>query len=196
MNEEMFNLFSAIGIGLTFIASVGAIIVSIISLRQTNKATKHTGYLNTISTTRYKWSTSIREQASMYFTQITRLCGDQESNVIEIYNELVHYHFAISLLLFENDKKLQDKLDRIKELAWNIVCNNQIIDMCYKKYVNHTDVPQEYIESQNIVVEARQKIYESKCSIVNDYQNEVFKDIRALVELEWRKQQSEASQIK
>ena len=43
MNEELFNLFSAIGIGLTFIASVGAIIVSIISLRQTNKATKHTG---------------------------------------------------------------------------------------------------------------------------------------------------------
>ena len=70
MNDELFNLFSAIGIGLTFIASVGAIIVSIISLRQTNKATKHTGYLNTISTTRYKWSTSIREQASMYFTQI------------------------------------------------------------------------------------------------------------------------------
>ena len=196
MNEELFNLFSAIGIGLTFIASVGAIIVSIISLRQTNKTTKHTGYLNTISATRYKWSTSIREQASMYFTQITRLCGDHESNVIEIYNELVHYHFAISLLLFENDKKLQDKLDRIKELAWNIVCNNQIIDMCYEKYVNHTDVTQEYIESQNIVVEARQKIYESKCSIVNDYQNEVFKDIRALVELEWRKQQSEANQIK
>lgn len=196
MNEELFNLFSAIGIGLTFIASVGAIIVSIISLQQTNKATKHTGYLNTISTTRYKWSTSIREQASMYFTQITRLCGDQEGNVIEIYNELVHYHFAISLLLFENDKKLQDKLDRIKELAWNIVCNNQIIDMCYEKYVNHPDVTQEYIESQTIVIEARQKIYESKCSIVNDYQNEVFKDIRALVELEWRKQQNEASQIK
>lgn len=196
MNEELFNLFSAIGIGLTFIASVGAIIVSIISLQQTNKATKHTGYLNTISTTRYKWSTSIREQASMYFTQITRLCGDQESNVIEIYNELVHYHFAISLLLFENDKKLQDKLDRVKELAWNIVCNNQIIDMYYDKYVKYPDVTQEYIESQNIVIEARQKIYESKCSIVNDYQNEVFEDIRALVELEWRKQQSEASQIK
>ena len=68
--------------------------------------------------------------------------------------------------------------------------------MCYERYVYHTDVTQEYIESQNIVVEARQKIYESKCSIVNDYQNEVFKDIRALVELEWRKQQSEASQIK
>lgn len=196
MNEELFNLFSAIGIGLTFIASVGAIIVSIISLRQTNKATKHTGYLNTISTTRYKWSTSIREQASMYFTQITRLCGDQESNVIEIYNELVHYHFAISLLLFENDKKLQDKLDRVKELAWNIVCNNQIIDMFYEKYVNQPDVAKEYIEGQNIVIEARQKIYESKCSIVNDYQNEIFKDIRALVELEWRKQQNEASQIK
>lgn len=196
MNEELFNLFSAIGIGLTFIASVGAIIVSIISLRQTNKATKHTGYLNTISTTRYKWSTSIREQASMYFTQITRLCGDQESNVIEIYNELVHYHFAISLLLFENDKKLQDKLDRVKELAWNIVCNNQIIDMFYEKYVNQPDVEKEYIEGQHIVIEARQKIYESKCSIVNDYQNEIFKDIRALVELEWRKQQSEASQIK
>lgn len=196
MSEELFNLFSAIGIGLTFIASVGAIIVSIISLRQTNKATKHTGYLNTISATRYKWSTSIREQASMYFTQITRLCGDKESNVIEIYNELVHYHFAISLLLFENDKKLQDKLDRVKELAWNIVCNNQIIDMCYEKYVNQPDVTKEYIEGQNIVIEARQKIYESKCSIVNDYQNEIFKDIRALVELEWRKQQNEASQIK
>lgn len=192
MNEELFNLFSAIGIGLTFIASVGAIIVSIISLRQTNKATKHTGYLNTISTTRYKWSTAIREQASMYFTQITRLCGDQETNVIEVYNELVHYHFAISLLLFENDKELQSKLDTVKELAWNIVCNNQIIDM----YYNQPNMTKEYIESLDIVIKARRKIYECKCSIINDYQNEIFKDIRALVELEWRKQQDEAMQIK
>lgn len=192
MNEELFNLFSAIGIGLTFIASVGAIIVSIISLRQTNKATKHTGYLNTISTTRYKWSTAIREQASMYFTQITRLCGNQETNVIEVYNELVHYHFAISLLLFENDKELQSKLDTVKELAWNIVCNNQIIDM----YYNQPNMTKEYIESLDIVIKARRKIYECKCSIINDYQNEIFKDIRALVELEWRKQQDEAMQIK
>lgn len=196
MNEEMFNLFSAIGIGLTFLASVAAIIVSIISLQQTNKATKHTGYLNTISMTRYKWSTSIREQASMYFTQITRLCGDQESNVIEIYNELVHYHFAISILLFENNKSLQEKLDIVKKLAWDIVCNNQIIDSFYAKYSDQPDVTKEYIESEKIVMEARQKIYESKCSILNNYQNEIFKDIRTLVELEWRKQQNEASRIK
>ncbi len=196
MNEELFNLFYAIGIGLTFIASVGTIIVSIISLQQTSKATKHTGYLNTISTTRYKWSTAIREQASMYFTQITRLCAEQESNVVEIYNELVHYHFAISLLLFENDKNLQDKLDRVKKLAWDIVYNNQIIDSYYEKYDDHPETTKEYIESQKIVIEARQKIYETKCSIVNNYQNEIFEDIRALVELEWRKQQNEASQIK
>ncbi|MBP3580974.1 MAG: hypothetical protein J6K12_06995 [Clostridia bacterium] len=196
MNEELFNLFYAIGIGLTFMASVGTIIVSIISLQQTSKSTKHIGYLNTISTTRYKWSTSIREQASMYFTQIARLCAEQESNVVEIYNELVHYHFAISLLLFENDKNLQDKLDRVKELAWDIVYNNQIIDSYYEKYDDRPEITKEYIESQQIVIEARQKIYKTKCSIVNNYQNEIFEDIRALVELEWRKQQDEANKIK
>lgn len=33
MSNEVFNIFSAIGIGLTFLASIAAVIVSIISLR-------------------------------------------------------------------------------------------------------------------------------------------------------------------
>ena len=33
MSDEVFNIFSAIGIGLTFLASIAAVIVSVISLR-------------------------------------------------------------------------------------------------------------------------------------------------------------------
>ena len=37
MSDEIFNMFSAVGIGLTFLASMAAVIVSIISLRCSNK---------------------------------------------------------------------------------------------------------------------------------------------------------------
>lgn len=69
MSSEVFNIFSAIGIVLTFLASIAAVIVSIISLRYSNKAEKRSGYLNTITASRNKWSNSLRDSSSLYFTQ-------------------------------------------------------------------------------------------------------------------------------
>ena len=46
MPDEVFNIVSAIGIGLTFLASIAAVIVSIISLRYSNKVAKRSGYLS------------------------------------------------------------------------------------------------------------------------------------------------------
>lgn len=46
-----------------------------------------------------------------------------------------------------------------------------------------------------MVVKARQKIYDLRCSILNDYQGRIFNGIRYLLECEWRKQQYEATDM-
>lgn len=75
MSNEVFNIFSTIGIVLTFTASMAAVIVSIISLKYSNKVAKQSEYLNTITASRDKWSYSLRECSSLYFTQIARICS-------------------------------------------------------------------------------------------------------------------------
>ena len=75
VSNEAFNIFSVIGIGLTFLASIAAVVVSIISLKCSNKVAKRSGYLSTITASRDKWSNSLRESSSLYFTQIARLCS-------------------------------------------------------------------------------------------------------------------------
>lgn len=51
------NVFSAVGIGLTFLASVAAVIVSIISLRYSNNVAKRSGYLSIFTASRDKKKT-------------------------------------------------------------------------------------------------------------------------------------------
>ena len=135
MSNEIYNVYSTIGIGLTFVASIAAVIVSILSLRSSNKAAKHSGYLNTITLSRDKWSTSLRESASLYFTQVTRICSEQEVNLVEIYNELTRYHFAVVLLLFKQDEELHNNMSAIRSNAFEIVKQNNIINEQYRK--NH-----------------------------------------------------------
>ena len=109
MSNEVFNIFSSVGIGLTFLASIAAVIVSIISMRYSNKAAQRSGYLTTITASRDKWSNSLRENASLYFTQIERICNGNEADLEGIYNELTRYHFAIALLLFQQDQEIDRK---------------------------------------------------------------------------------------
>lgn len=192
MSDEVFNIFATIGIGLTFFASIAATIVSIISLKTSSKAAKRTGYLNTITASREKWSHSLRESASLYFTQITHLCSSQKENLEDIYNELTHYHYAIALLLFKQDKEILDAMKAVQDIALKIVGNNSIILSQYKK--NPNLIP-EQIESMNIVVNARNEIRNLRLEIINKYQEEIFNGIEALLECEWRKQQYEATNI-
>ena len=96
MTEELFRVYSVIGILLTFLSSLAAVIVSTATIRATRKMTKQTNYQNTISASRAKWQSDLREAASKYFTQIARLCGGQENNMAEIYNELALCHFTIT----------------------------------------------------------------------------------------------------
>lgn len=133
MPNEVFNIFSTIGIGLTFLASIAAVIVSIISLRYSNKATKRSGYLSTITASRDKWSNSLRESSSLYFTQIARICSGQENNLEEIYNELTRYHFAIVLLLFEQHKEIHNNMSAVRNKAFEIVEQSKIINKQYMK---------------------------------------------------------------
>ncbi len=87
MTEKLYYLCSAIGILLTFIASMAALIVSIISINSSKQTAKHTNYQNIISTGRAKWQSDLRDCASKYFTQIARLCGNQEKDVTNIFNK-------------------------------------------------------------------------------------------------------------
>ena len=195
MPNEVFNIFSTIGIGLTFLASIAAVIVSLISLRYSNKATKRSGYLSTITASRDKWSNSLRESSSLYFTQIARICSGQENNLEEIYNELTRYHFAIVLLLFEQHKEIHNNMSAVRNKAFEIVEQSKIINKQYMKMKVSPNITKAYIESQEMVVKARQKIYDLRCSILNDYQGRIFDGIRYLLECEWRKQQYEATDM-
>lgn len=195
MSNELFNIFSAIGIGLTFLASIAAVIVSIISLRYSNKVAKRSGYLGTIAASRDKWSNSLRESSSLYFTQIARICSGQEDNLEEIYNELTRYHFAIVLLLFEQDEEIHNNMSVVRSKAFEIVDQSNIINQQYKKLKESPNATETYIESQEVVVKAQQKMYDLRCSILNDYQGRIFNGIRNLLEREWRKQQYEATDM-
>ena len=121
MSDGMYNIFSAVGICLTFLVSLSAVIVSIISLRYTHRAAKYSAYLNTITSSRYKWTSSLRECASLYFTQIIRICNEKDENLEEIYNELTRYHFAIILLLSEKDVELHNQMSIVRNKAAEIV---------------------------------------------------------------------------
>lgn len=190
MPDEVFNIYSAIGIGLTFLAAIASVIVSIVSLRKSEKIAQRSGYLNTITASRDKWSNSLRESSSLYFTQIARICSGQEDNLEEIYNELTRYHFVIVLLLFEQDKEIYDNMNEVRNKARELVdCNNII------KLNESPNTTETVMESQAEVVNAQKEIQELRCSILNDYQGRIFDGIRELLELEWRKQQYEATNM-
>lgn len=195
MSDDIFNIFASIGIGLTFLASVGAIIVSLISLKASNKVAKRAGYLNTITVSRDKWSAALRENSSLYFAQISRLCGGKENDLVGIYNELTRYHFAISLHLFEQDKDLYDNMNTVLSKASEIVDLNNIIEQQYKKKGCSLGIVKPYLEKQDIVIQSRNKITELRHSILNEHQEAIFNGIRALIEIEWRKQQYEATDM-
>lgn len=195
MSNEVFNIFSAVGIGLTFLASIAAVIVSIISLRYSNKVAKRSGYLSTITASRDKWSNSLRESSSLYFTQIVRICSGQEDNLEEIYNELTRYHFAIVLLLFEQDEEIHNNMSAVRSKAFEIVDQSNIINQQYMKMKDNPNITKTHIENQELVIKARQKIHDLRCSILNDYQGRIFDGIRILLEREWRKQQYEATDM-
>lgn len=195
MTDEIFNIFSAIGIALTFLASVAAVCVSIMSVKYSNKVAKRSGYLSTITASRERWSNSLRESASLYFTQIARICSEEEDDVSEIYNELLHFHFAIALLLFEQDVEVQNNMSAVRNKAMEIVKQSNIINQQYDDLRISPNITKEYIEHQEAVVKARQKISMLRYSILNDYQEKIFDGIRLLVEREWRKQQYEATEM-
>ena len=201
MSDNIFNIISAIGIGLTFLTSMAAVIVSIISLKNSNKIAKHSGYLNTITVSRNKWVNSLRENSSLYFTQIARICNGQEENTDEIYNELTRYHFEIILLLYDQeddvDEKVSEELHNImsavRSNALEIVNQSNIIKQYYKNLKVSTYINNEQLDNQAMVINAQQKICELKNAIIEDYQPLIFDKIKLLLKCEWEKQKKEAN---
>lgn len=180
--------FSAIGMVLTFLASMSATLVSIKSLKCSNKTAKRTGYLNTITASRKKMISALRENASMYFTQISRICNCQEENLDEIYNELTRYHYAVILLFNKHDKKTHDRMDYVRSYALDIVEANKKISTIYK---NNFDLFPEEIEELEEIKEARNIIRRRRNSIYYE-QSEIFPSITNIILRERNKQEQEA----
>ncbi|MBD5534514.1 MAG: hypothetical protein HDQ99_02420 [Lachnospiraceae bacterium] len=195
MTEKLYYLCSAIGILLTFFASIAALIVSIISMKSSEKTAKHTNYQNIISTGRAKWQSDLRECASKYFTQIARLCGNQENDLTNILNELTLYHFAIVLLLFKQDEHLHNEMSAIRKKAFRIVDLTNMISDEYLKIGQNIDNLIPEIENKEMVISARSSIRELRMSIINDHQHNVFNEIQILIEREWVKQKYEATDM-
>ena len=192
MTDEIFNIFAAIGIGLTFIASLSAVIVSIVSMRSAKSNVEYVGYLNMITAFREKWQIAMRESASNYFTQVTRICAEQESDLSAILNELNKYHFEIVLLIFKQDKQLHDNMSAIRKKSSEIVEQHNIVIRRYEEMIKEN--PQIKIDTieeiDGIIKSARKNISDLKSSI-DEYKNLVFNEIRKLIEIEWNKQKKE-----
>lgn len=193
MTTENLNIFYAIGIVLTFISSIITTIVSIISLQSSNKKSEQSLYSSTITSSRGKWTTSMRDNASLYFTQITRICSEQEDNPLEIYNELTRYHFSILMLLSDEDTELHNNMSAIRSKSLDIVQQDSIIKQQYNIYGKSCSNIE--IERQAIVVNARNKIKELRCSILKEYQSKVFDEICFLIQREWERQKYEATNM-
>ena len=192
MTDEIFNIFAAIGIGLTFIASLSAVIVSIVSMRSAKSNAEYVGYLNMITAFREKWQIAMRESASNYFAQVTRICAEQESDLSAILNELNKYHFEIVLLIFKQDKQLHDNMSAIRKKSSEIVEQHNIVTRRYEEIIKEN--PQIRIDTieeiDGIIKSARKNISDLKSSI-DEYKNLVFNEIRKLIEIEWNKQKKE-----
>lgn len=195
MTEELFRVYSVIGILLTFLSSLAAVIVSTVTIRATRKMTKQTNYQNTISASRAKWQSDLREAASKYFTQIARLCGGQENNMTEIYNELTLCHFTIVLLIFKQDESLHNEMSIIRDKARKIIDYFGLINNQYHQVHRSPEVLVPEVENIDTVIVARRKIFELRNSIVEEHQYKVFDEIHVLIEAEWKKQQYEATEM-
>ena len=196
MTQELFFLFSAIGILLTFLASITAVVVSLVSMKSSKQTTKQTNYQNIISTARAKWQSDLRESASKYFAQIALLC-EGRGDLSEALCEFTRYHFAVSLLFFKQDDRrpLHNEMSAIKKKTSKMVDLLCVIMDEYREERQSPDKRIAKIESMDSIISARKEIDELRSSILNDHQHNVFDEIQKFVEIEWRKQQYEATDM-
>ena len=133
--NNLSDLITAVGIGLTFLASISAVIVSAVSMKQNKELSERTmaqnkeladssselakttaertAYLSSISTARERWGYRLRESASHYFAQLECICRASGEELEAAYQEFSRRHYAISLLLFERDEMPLALLDSI-----------------------------------------------------------------------------------
>ena len=153
-----------------------AAIISFKSMKDSKLAAKQSALNSTVTASRDKWSYALRENVSLYFTQIARLCNGQETDLQAIYNELTRYHFSIVFLLssqHDDDVRIHDCMSAIRSKALEIV---------------------EISKSKSLSPEVAQKSIENlRLSIWKEYGDEVFNGITFLIDREWERQKHEAT---
>lgn len=83
----------------------------------------------------------------------------------------------------------------VRSKAAEIVRQDNIIKAEYKKNEGFLSHNKDDIESQELVIKARQIIHDLRGAIMYEYQNNIFNCITALLESEWEKQKYEAENI-
>jgi len=191
VTQESFNSIAAYGIWFTFSASIAAVIVSIFSMLLSKKISEQTN-LRSITLGRKELITVLRESSSNYFTQIAKLCGGVEKNLLETLIELTRSHVTIVLVISKKHKEVHAYMNEILKKANEIVwCDDQIRQQ-HLKYKENPYITPRYVENLDIVIRAREQIRELQYSIIYEYRDNVFADIQDRLELEWSRQLDEA----
>ena len=137
MEENVYYIFAAIGIVLTFMLSLTATVVSIVSVKKQDRNQKmiaqQSKYLETITPARERWQYAMRESGAKYLEQIARICYE-DTNFEEIFANLNRYHNEVILISWYCDSlhnRMNDNLDsssKIVELSHDFNKNKAEIE--------------------------------------------------------------------
>lgn len=187
MSEELFRLFSIIGIGVTFLASLSAVVVSLIGIIKNNRQAKMTTYNNVITAQRLQKEVKLREAAISYATQITRLCSITDDDYLDAYKELTKAHYAIVLSLATTNDPLHDDMSHIRALALNVVQAKYMME-----HNEETDPSKKQVVFQFVAVNWWNSIHELK----ETYEKgKVFTKISEILKEAWDVSRQEAAGI-
>ena len=145
------------------LVSILSLTISVIALIYSDKTARRSAYLSIIPPARDKWQYEVREKAVSYFAEISLFLDEEGSALESAYKELIKKHFALVVLFFHQDKYVIDRMNSIRALALNLV--------------------QVDPDNKSSAKQAKEKITE--------LQQELFDEILAMLEDEWRKQQYE-----
>lgn len=170
---------------LSAFASVIAVVVSIVALGRSYRASHRAAYLETITTSRERWQVSLRTSSAQYFSQLMRICSPYEQNDYEAFTLLTQYHHEIRLHLFRIDDALIAMLDKTLEHA------SEILQVRAK--LSELEKLPESANKKHDIAQLQSKLdYRIRCVLACE-KPKLVQYIAWLIEIEWRKQQEEST---
>ncbi len=165
---------------LTVIVAFTTVIVSVLALSRSYKASQRTAYLEKITTSRERWQISLRESSAKYFAQLLRVCSPHEENFYEAFIQLAQYHYEMRLHFFKCDGSTIARMEEILDYASKIVqVRAKLADLGKLSKDDITQLQCQLDSSIRCVMECKKP--------------ELVQDIAWYIEIEWRKQMEEST---